>query len=87
MFPLVSVVGAAVGEHQPGWSWLAVAALAAVVAYAVECAVWPMARCRWCGGTGKLHSPVTRSWRECRCDRGETVRWGARMFGGAFRGR
>lgn len=85
MFVLVSMVGGQVGDRQPGWSLLGWVTLAVAVAYVVECAVWPMARCRLCGGTGKLQSPITRSWRECRCDKGQTVRWGRRLLGGVYR--
>lgn len=87
MFSQVSTVGAAVGEHQPGWSLLALIAGAVAVAYLVDCLWFPNRRCQLCRGEGKLWSPVSRSWRQCRCDKGETVRWGRRVFGGAFRQR
>lgn len=66
---------------------IAIGLLVAAVLYLVECWVWPNTRCRLCGGSGKLQSPLTRSWRGCRCDKGQTVRWGRRLFGGAFRQR
>lgn len=62
------------------------AVVVAVALYAVECVVWPYKRCRWCKGEGRLHSPVTRSWRECRCGGdGQAVRWGRLVFEGVRR--
>jgi hypothetical protein len=58
--------------------WLLAAATAA---YAIECVVWPYRRCWACKGEGRLHSPITKSWRECRCGGdGQAIRWGRRMF-------
>jgi hypothetical protein len=57
------------------------AVLAAAALYGVECAIWPYRRCWSCKGAGKLRSPVTKSWRECRCGGdGQAIRWGRRMF-------
>lgn len=68
------------------WGWIVVAL---VGAYALECALWPYTRCRLCRGTGRMRSPVTRSWRTCRCGGdGQAIRWGARVYaavGRAFR--
>jgi hypothetical protein len=63
------------------------AVVIAVGLYGVECMVWPYRRCWPCKGTGKLFSPVTRSWRDCRCGGdGRAIRWGRRMFEGARKG-
>jgi hypothetical protein len=62
------------------------AVLAAAVLYVVECVVWPYRRCWPCRGTGRLYSPITRSWRECRCGGdGQAIRWGRRVFDSARR--
>lgn len=62
------------------------AAIAVAVLYVAECAIWPYRRCRLCRGTGRLRSPITRSWRECRCGGdGQAIRWGRRVFESARR--
>lgn len=65
------------------WTWIVIAAAAV---YFVECLVWPETTHRMCSGTGRLHSPLTRSWRTCTCGgTGKTVRWLARLWRGAGR--
>lgn len=59
--------------------WLVVIAIAVVLA---EGWLWPVRRCRKCGGKGQFHSPVTRSWRPCSsCEGGVTLKWRAKLLG------
>jgi hypothetical protein len=57
--------------------------------YAGACWIWPYAKCRRCGGTGKRPSPTGRTWRKCdRCKgSGERLRLGRRLLGAAPRRR
>lgn len=84
MFVLVGRLLGGVAGQQPGLlgrvvlTWVLVAVAGA---YIVECIVWPHRRCWACKGSGKLRSPVTKSWRECRCGGdGQAIRWGRRVY-------
>lgn len=56
-------------------------ALAALAGYAVACALWPFAACRWCRGSGRHRSPTGKSWRTCRhCHGGAKLRAGRRLW-------
>ncbi len=61
---------------------LIIAALLLAAGYALACAVWPFAACRWCKGTGKRRSPAGKAWRPCgHCEgSGRRVRFGRRLF-------
>lgn len=59
-------------------TWIAVVALGL---YVVECTIWPYRRCWPCKGTGQINSPLTNSWRTCRCDGdGQAIRLGRRVY-------
>jgi hypothetical protein len=62
---------------------LIVIGLAAVVAYALACKVWPNTSCPACKGSGRSRSPSGKAWRGCRrCGgKGSRMRIGLRLFG------
>lgn len=56
--------------------------LLAAVAYVVSCGLWPLARCRWCAGSGRRSRADGRVWRPCRWCKGggRRWRWGRRFW-------
>ena len=61
--------------------------LAAAVAYAVSCVVWPFAHCLVCDGTGRRARSDGKVWRTCKRCRGtgRRLRIGRRVWNYARR--
>jgi hypothetical protein len=66
------------GTHLHPWRLIIGAAVIALLAYALACAVTPFAQCRRCDGNGKYRKAYGRAWHPCkRCKgSGHRLRWG-----------